>query len=127
MNIQTFYNSTVLTLLNTLLRRYAAAIFVPTNTASGTTSVTLNTASGIIEFTTVIPAATTSSFTLNNSVLSDAGMKINPELYYLNTANGEPVLLSCYSTSTGVWVFKIKNLHASQATNSHIFIKFQLT
>lgn len=128
MNTPIIFTNTQTTLLNTLLSRYNANLFVPTNTASGTNSATLHKMSGAVTFTSSIPNGGVAYFTLNNSFITETS-KINPDLIYDNQegGNGNPQICNC-SLSTGQAIFAVSNtIDGADATPITIQFKIELT
>lgn len=112
----------------TAIRSYFTNIFVATfnngNSASGSSSVTLNAKSGILEFSSSCSAgATLDLFMANSYVATDTPMWFT--LCYDTADQGLPTILYV-SKGNGSVVIRIYNAAIEDATNASIKIYFQI-
>jgi len=79
MNSPIIFNTNQLAILNTLYANYIINQFNDTNTASGTTSVTINGRSGVATFTQTISAGSKVNYSISNSSVTSS-TKLNLSL-----------------------------------------------
>lgn len=124
MNSPIIFNTNQLVILNTLYQKYLENAFVATNTASGTTSATLNTRSGIVTFTADVENSSEATyFTLNNSLVTPQ-TRISYDLYYAPN-DIDTCFISSYYSGNGVITFVMSNFSSQTASQGKI-ITFQL-
>ena len=98
--------------------------FNAANTASGTTSVTINATSGVATFTESIPTSNEfTTFTINNSSVS-TGYKIFYSLEY-NPNDAEFCNIASYYCGSGVITFYVTNTSGQSADQPKV-ISFQI-
>lgn len=128
MNSAVYFDDANSRAIITVLQKYYSNLFNPANFVTGTTSATLNTYNGVVEYNQSIPAGTVTVFTLSNTNIIAANAKINPEIEYEVTGSaGTPVLVAIeVRNSTNELKIAIKNIHATDATDASVYFKFQL-
>jgi hypothetical protein len=97
--------------------------FDANNTATGTTSATLNTDSGVVVYTTAIPTAIPKAYTLTNSKVKSTS-KVSWSLIYSPLAD-EAIVPCYYQVQAGAIVFWIGMLGGT-VSDSSIEIDFQI-
>lgn len=99
-------------------------IFDASNTASGTTSVTINATSGVATFTTVIPYESTASLVINNTNITTDSIV---QLSLKSNSTGAPTITK-YSTSSGVLAINVLNVADGNGdpTDDDLIISFQI-
>lgn len=96
-------------------------IFNANNTATGTTSVTINAKSGVATFTSIIPAGSGAIFIINNNQVT-----VNSLVFFSikNSSDGEPYI-SYYNTGSGTISIAVPN-PSGDATSDPLQIAFQI-
>lgn len=106
---------TLLTKLITYLQTVFAPKFVATNTASGTTSVTINATSGVATFTAdVVQGVEYTAFTINNNLVTNDTL-LRLDLSYVPN-DTETCQISSYGCSSGVINIFMTNFSGVDAT-----------
>jgi len=96
--------------------------FDANNTASGASSVTLNTTSGVAVFTSSIPVSDFLSFELNNTNISSTSI-LSLDLAYND--EGTPII-AYYSCSSNKVFITIANINPTDVTNGNLSVSFQI-
>ncbi len=109
-----------------LIITYVTNIFtkkvLSTNIESGTTTISIEGLSGIVEFDDVIIGNTTVILSITNSYFSSTSV-IFFQVYYPNSSNGEPTLLSADLSGAPTIDLMIKNID-STPTSGNIKVAF---
>lgn len=115
---------TLFTKVITYLQTLFAPKFVPTNTATGASSVTINATSGVAVFTSSLGMGSQNSYTINNNLVS-SGTYVSLSLKTSST--GVPMIAGYYTTS-GVINIRVYNADdgSGDATDADWYISFEL-
>jgi hypothetical protein len=98
--------------------------FNAANTATGTTSVTINATSGIANFTDIIPSGGIRIFEVSNSLVTTNHI-IQYSLRYLVSNAANPVVMFYNVPYDGLIRFRVINF-GDLATNTEMSISFQI-
>ena len=125
MNSPIIFNTNQLVILNTLYQKYLENAFVATNRASGTTSATLNTRSGVVTFTQNIPASTLANYSISNSNVTSS---TKVEVFIQGDMGTTSGILNYmgYQCSNGAIDLFFYNLALSDAFDVDIVVSFRL-
>lgn len=99
-------------------------IFNPVNSNTGFTDITLDKKNGKLEYATTLPAGATSTFILQNTLITVDSIILYSVKY--QNSNQAVVIVPTYSIpSDGILYFNVKNIGA-QTTNADIVISFTI-